>query len=171
MLLDELNEQDTSVRSKINVKKIVYKIVRNFPWLIVGIVLSFIAAKVYLRYQVPISSASSNILVKTGDASGNPNTLNIIGDPFDADKTAENEVFILHSYGLVQRIIDSMNLDITITKDGLIKKVPVDVQSLPFQIIVKRKENLNSRRNYKLTINPSGYEIAEDGKKYKKTYG
>ncbi|RYD82959.1 MAG: hypothetical protein EOP53_02245 [Sphingobacteriales bacterium] len=120
-------------------KRFLLKLLANYRWIILALLITLPGAMLYLRYQVAMYKVSAYILVGGKELeSGANNILSQAGaiDPMGmTDPTAiNNEIFILKSNKVIGQVVDSLRLDVAITNYGRIKNQPVDIDSLPFQI-------------------------------------
>ncbi|RYG05845.1 MAG: hypothetical protein EOO02_02510 [Chitinophagaceae bacterium] len=168
MASEEMKEESGIVGFKLDFEKLFSKIITNIHWILICVVISFVVAKAYLRYQVPVYEVGSNILVSSGEAAA---TISIISDaPTNADKTVETEVFILKSYSLMRKVVDSLELDKEFIQEARIREFPLDVQTLPFRCIVKRFDNNLTSNRYRLQVFDDHFNIITDNGTKKHQY-
>src|SRR6188472_3486129 len=92
-----------------DLKKIIYKLIAFIPWIILSVLLGYIAAKLFLRYTHQMHKVSAYILIKD-DAQSSPEyqVLRDLG-VMSASKEVQNQIDILQSYELSAGIVDSLN--------------------------------------------------------------
>ncbi len=143
-----------------NIKEEFKKYVRNWPWFVVTIVLFLSAAFIYLKYatvnyettgKVKILDDSSKAIELPGD----------ISSLFESSKVnLENEIEVLKSHLLLERVTKSLNLNITYFEEGNIKSK--ELWNTPFKIFAIDSINeLPENKNYTIEIVPNGYNISE----------
>lgn len=158
MATEELIDDEESGQGlQLDFGKLISKIVKNLHWVILCGLLAFVAAKLYLRYQVPVYSVSANVLINKNESA---NTIVIGGLKTEESTNLENEIFILKSESLLKKVIDSLNLKVSLVEDAHIKEPPLDVQSLPFLIEVAQQNTQKNSGPYKLKIETDGYIIS-----------
>ena len=166
-----LGSQDTelvtqqSSESQFDIKKILYKIVGLLPWLTVGLIISLICANLYLRYTPSQHWVSAKILIKKeGESNLDFKVLKELGVVPDASDVL-NQIEILKSYTLLERVVDSLKLNIHVRQQGRVSKQQIYGEALPF--IMKMKELPKPKScAYSLMLTRDGYTIAgADGKK------
>ena len=140
-----LGSQDTelvtqqSSESQFDIKKILYKIVGLLPWLTIGLIISLICANLYLRYTPSQHWVSAKILIKKeGESNLDFKVLKELGVVPDASDVL-NQIEILKSYTLLERVVDSLKLNIHVRQQGRVSKQQIYGEALPF--IMKMKEN------------------------------
>lgn len=87
--------------------------VRKWPWFVLSLVLALAGAYVYLLYQPPVYKVHASLLIKdekknglSGD--GIMKELNLFGN----NKVIENEIEILTSFTLMDRVVNNLGLDV-----------------------------------------------------------
>ena len=95
-----------------NLKEVVYKYVVYWKWFLVSVVIALACAFVYLKIKTPLYKIQASILLKD-DNKGNDNdpirkTFNI----FSSNKIVDNEIDILKSYTLMEKVVKELNLNI-----------------------------------------------------------
>ncbi|RAJ96081.1 capsular exopolysaccharide synthesis family protein [Larkinella arboricola] len=86
---------------------------RKWPWFVISLVLALAGAYVYLLYQPPVYKVHASLLIKddkkkglSGD--GIMKELNLFG----SNKVIENEIEILTSFTLMDRVVTNLGLDV-----------------------------------------------------------
>lgn len=107
----------------LSLRDIFYKYVRFLPLFILSVAFALLIAYLYLRYSVPIYSVTGSMLIRSEQPGGQrSNELeNLIGGN-KADNIA-NEIEVLKSRPLMQRVVDSLGLQYSYTAKGRFKKV------------------------------------------------
>lgn len=87
--------------------------VRNWPWFVLSLLLAVAAAYVYLLYQAPVYKVHASLLIKDEKKNGLSEEglmkeLNL----FSSSKVIENEIEILTSYTLMDRVVSTLGLDV-----------------------------------------------------------
>ncbi|SDM67738.1 GumC family protein [Siphonobacter aquaeclarae] len=96
-----------------NIRAILFRYVRNWPWFLASIVVALGAAYVYMLYQQPIFRVQASLLVKDEKKGVDTGELMKQLDIFGQQKLVDNEIEILKSYTLMDKIVGDLNLDVT----------------------------------------------------------
>ncbi len=146
-----------------DIKGYLLKLVRNYYWFIIAIAVFGAAAYFYLHYSIPQYIVSTNVLVKQPNEAANK-----IGSVFektdnsaDADKVKDvnSEIFKLKSSTTVGEAVDSVKLDILLSTKTESKNVPLNIETLPFYITVKKSNPENESPLYKLSLYKTSYRL------------
>ena len=123
-------------------KALLFEFVVRWPLILACVLLALGGAYVYLRYQPPVFSVSSTVLIKQGDKSkasamGQLASMQDLGTVSLANNF-DNEVEILQSYSLIQKVVERLELYITyaeVRKQGydipLYSQTPVRIWMSP----------------------------------------
>ena len=109
---------------EINLKEILQKYLRFWPWFILGVVVLLFGAYVYLRYETPLYRSTATIIVKDDDSQsrGQFNALVDIGMISTLGTSSiENEIGIIQSRQLMIDVIRALNLNVSLFQTGQIK--------------------------------------------------
>jgi capsular exopolysaccharide synthesis family protein len=145
-------------------KRLFAKLAKGYYWLILSAVVCLAGAWLYIRYTVPLYQVSTFIQVQ----SPSEVTTNILGGSAfggngqaaaQAQPDLNSEIFKLESAALIQKIVDSLHLDIEIMAKGRVLDKPLHIDSLPFTISVKRFDADEKTPLYKLLVNENGYTL------------
>ena len=107
-----------------NIREELDKYLFYWRWFIVSVVACLVAAFLYLRYATPIYSASTTILVKDdkkGGLASEFSGLSEIGLLGKAKSNVDNEVEILKSRTLIEKVVKELRLNYIYIKEGLVK--------------------------------------------------
>jgi len=106
-----------SSSAQFDIKKFIFKIIGYLPWVIICLFLAIFISNLYLRYTPQYYRIAAFILVKDEESNSNYQILkeyNII----PGNKDVDNEIDILLSHTLMARVVDSLQLNISISKEG-----------------------------------------------------
>ncbi|CDB10739.1 tyrosine-protein kinase [Bacteroides sp. CAG:633] len=122
----------------VDYKALIFEYLLHWPIILACLVLALGGAYVYLRYQPPVYSISSTILIKQGDKTksstiGQLAAMQDLGTVSMANNF-DNEVEILQSYSLIRKVVDRLGLYVEYAAErkggydiSLYKNVPVHV--------------------------------------------
>lgn len=144
-----------------DVKQLISRLGSAYLWYLLSLAVFFGAAFLYLRYTQSYYKFSSLILVKPPTSASE----RIGGTPFAAgesrgsDFDVNNEISKLKSAALMGKVVDSLKLDIQISTKGQIKLDPVNADSLPFKITLKKSNPENFSPDYELSLFATSYRL------------
>jgi capsular exopolysaccharide synthesis family protein len=145
-------------------KRLFSKLSKAWYWLIISAGVCLVGAFLYVRYTLPLYQVATFIQVQTPSEV----TTNILGGSAfggngqaaaQAQPDLNSEIFKLESAALVEKIVDSLHLDVEVMTKGRVLDKPVHIDSLPFTISVKRFDDEQKTPIYKLLLNEDGYKL------------
>ncbi len=125
-------EQETTIREHVDAY------LRRWPWFLVSVFIALFIALMYLRYTPQTFKASATILIKN-ESSKSASEMAAFKDMGLVDIMSIsdflNEMVILRSKSLAERVVDKLNLTVTYYKEGSIKDAEI-FNHRPFQVKV-----------------------------------
>jgi tyrosine-protein kinase Etk/Wzc len=169
------DEYQRSPKGSFNLKYFLTKLLANYVVILLTMLIALLGAYIYLRYSTPKYRISSYILVGGGELESNANSiLTNVGLISSVDNTlasVNNEIFILKSHAINGKVVDSLQLNVIVSKIGRFNNQPIIKDNLPVNFHV-RKSNLNNNSpEYGLTLNEEGFIIDDNGESIKGFYG
>ncbi len=133
--MQETVNQNRSELWNMSFRDLFYKYVRFLPLFVLSVALTLLGAYIYLRYSIPIYKVGCSMVIKSEQGGGSRKDK--FEDLFVNDKAQniQNEIEILKSKPLMQRVIDSLHLQFTYYAKGKIKTVNIYKQ-IPFRVNV-----------------------------------
>jgi tyrosine-protein kinase Etk/Wzc len=132
--LNQVNFQ--SEQTTVNAKELLWKYF-HYGWLFVlTLLLSLTAAWVYLRYAKSIYTVSSTLLIRTeNNGKGGMNSQDMFADIalFQSNTNKQNEILILNSRSMMERVVRSLDLQKNYEVVGSVKKTSV-YPDQPFEL-------------------------------------
>lgn len=129
----------------INIKEYIHKYLIYWPWFLVGLLVSFAGAFVYLKYTQPLYNATAYIMIKDNLKSGISDELKAVSDlgivGTSSTNNPENEIFIVKSRKIIGRMVDSLALNIRYFYEGDLTKEEAYTNS-PYQLQFIQKDTL-----------------------------
>lgn len=125
-----------------NLKLFLLKYLRYWYWFVLALVVALGGAFFYLQFTVPIYKVSASILIKDekkGMGGGNEMLKEL--DLFNGNKIVENEMEVLKSRTLMEKVIDGLNLTVSYFDEGtyrdteLFQKSPITLNYTQLQDI------------------------------------
>ncbi len=163
--------QPSSNNNEFDVKKIVYKIIAVIPWIIIGLAISYTTADLYLRYTPSEHKVGAYLLVKKEDeANLDYKVLKELG-VVQAFSDVLNQIDILRSYSLMEKVVDSLKLNIHVRGEGRVTKMQIYGDERPFFLTVIKEADKQTASSYKLQLNRNGFSISGAGIEKKYKYG
>jgi capsular exopolysaccharide synthesis family protein len=150
-----------------HIKSEIRKYLRFWYWFVLGVVLAFVGAYLYLRYTPKVynSNAKIKILNKTKG-------LEMPSAAFVFNRSninLENEIEILKSYRIMEQVVRRLDLTMQFYEEGNILTAELD--KLPFEV-VKKKDNdsILSNATYEVVIAPNAFEVTLSGSNTVRTF-
>lgn len=141
--------------SSIDLKREILKYLKYWPWFVIAVVLALILSFLYLRYTPNVYQTTAKI--KILDESGGlelPSTAFVFNR---SNINLENEVEILKSYKILEKVVTKLNLTSKFYKEGRI--VNGELAYLPFYYQERVHTDSFIPYNYRLKITTEGFEI------------
>jgi len=107
-----------------------------WPWFLLTIVTALIGSYTYLRYTPNIYSSSAQVQITKSDASSSFLTTEVTS-LFGTRVNVENDISVITSNYIIDKVVKSLDLQTNITKDGIVKSSLVYNENLPFKIRFK----------------------------------
>lgn len=131
-------------------KDVLNKYLRHWPWFLLSILLSVTCGILYLRYTLPVHSAQASIIVQNREGNNNSGPgmgysdlglLNGLGSG-----SMEKEIAILNSKRLMENVVRALNLNIQYFIEGKVHTIEI-YKDLPFSFLVLQlnEERLRKR--------------------------
>ncbi|WP_299119753.1 tyrosine-protein kinase domain-containing protein [uncultured Winogradskyella sp.] len=146
-----LKEEDN-----IDIKQEIRRYIRYWPWFALTLVISLLAAYLYLRYTPQVYQTYSK--VKILDESDG---LELPTSAFIFKRTninLENEIEILTSYLIMNRVVRELNLNTIFYEEGTIQTSQIDALPFEFQQIIN-SDSIVESLTYKVKVREKGFEI------------
>ncbi|WP_370104774.1 hypothetical protein [Winogradskyella sp.] len=146
-----LNEEDN-----VDLKQEIRRYLRYWPWFALALVVTLVSAYVYLRYapriyetysKIKILDESEGLELPTSAFVFNRSNINL-----------ENEIEIITSYRIMERVVRKLNLNTSFYEEGTIQTSQIDELPLIFDQIIK-PDSIVSYLSYKLTVEDEGFQI------------
>ena len=139
---------------------------------VLGIGLAIAGAVAYLRYTTPLYSISASVLIKDKrDQTGMPRN-----ERFDyttdesVAKNLDNEIILLKSVSLMQRVLTELSLNTTYYVRGKVRKQEILATALPFRIVVTQLDSTTLDKVLTITPKAGGTVLLEEEGQAPATY-
>jgi tyrosine-protein kinase Etk/Wzc len=149
-------------------RDVFYKYIRFIPVFLVSVAFALLVAFLYLRYAIPIYGVSGTMLIKNEQPNSREDKFERLFEN-TGSLNLQSEMQILKSRPLMQRVVDSLDLQFSYYVRGKIKTVNIYNQA-PFR--VRRVNTIDSTTGFTLKvkfISNNQFKIDDDNKVY--TFG
>jgi tyrosine-protein kinase Etk/Wzc len=151
-------------------------LIHNWPWVLLSIVVCVVVGLLYLRYSTPKYEISASILVKDdtkGTDMGEAAILENLG--LSAGKSnVDNEVEILKSRALMEKVVADLQLNVSYFAKGKIKTTEL-FETSPVKLHFLTPPLFNNKTNpitYLLDIsNSKQFRLTNDNRTWQQQYG
>jgi uncharacterized protein involved in exopolysaccharide biosynthesis len=158
--------QTVEVEDSINIRAILFRYLRNWYWFALSIGLMCVAAFFYLRYKAPVYKSQASVLIKDEKKGLDSESALQELEIFAPKKVVENEIEILKSYTLMDRVAQQLNLTVSYFHDTPYGKREIFDQS-PIRLIVEKGTpalyeeplTISFVNNQTVTINDRPYPV------------
>jgi capsular exopolysaccharide synthesis family protein len=147
------------------------RFLRYWPWILLCVVIGFAGAKLYLRYTVPIYTTSTQIKILDDSDDGGLDLSGMSGSTtlFNMNKiNLANEMYIFQSKRLLEKVVDSMDLNTYYYSQGQIKSELLFEGQIPFK--VHWEKNTQNTSSYTLKFKENGDFLIYRDEENQKTY-
>ncbi|GAB3041943.1 GumC family protein [Spirosoma pulveris] len=104
--------QDYEIETPINIRATLTRYLQNWPWFVLSISLMLGAAYIYLQYQPPVFKVRASLLIKDEKKGMEGESMLKELDLFTNSKVVENEIEILKSYTIMDRVVKNLGLNV-----------------------------------------------------------
>lgn len=124
----------------IDLKGILFKYIRYWYWFIAGVIICLGLAFLYLYITAPQYKIQSTLLIKDEKKMPDMSGGDVFGglDIFGASKSIDNEIEVLKSKSLMQRVLTELNLHTSYFEKGILKETELYGIHLPIKVIVEK---------------------------------
>lgn len=122
---EQIVNSNKSELFNLSLRDVFYKYIRFLPLFILSVAFALLIAYIYLRYTIPIYSVSGSMIIRSEQPGGQRN--NDVENLINGTKAdnIQNEIEVLKSRPLMQRVVDSLNLQYSYTAKGRFKEVNI----------------------------------------------
>ena len=143
-------------KNETNVKDLALKYLRHWKWFLFSLILALALAFFYLKIQTPQYKISSSILIKDekkglGQQDDLMQQLNL----FSSNKVVDNEIEILKSFMLMDKVVTSLNLNVRYYVNDLFRDEELYTDS-PIALQVIRANSLIYKEPLEIAILKKG---------------
>ena len=139
-------------------QQLISKYLPYWPLFILFALLALIAAYVYLRYATPIYQASATLIIKDESRGAGEDKFTQSLNLIESKKNIENEMQVLQSRELMEKVVKALYLYAPITQEGKIKSGDAYTLS-PILIEAKSPDSIQSALKINFTYNKSNQTV------------
>ncbi len=141
------------------IKNEIQKYLRYWYWFVLGVVLAYTAAFLYLRYTPKVYSSTAKIkmLNKTKG-------LELPSAAFVFNRSninLENEIEILKSSRIIDQVVKNLDLTMRFYEEGNV--LTTEIGQLPFSVVKTITHDNTNWANYKIEVTEKGLEVGRGG--------
>lgn len=168
--LDQGAMEPTSQKpSVINIKRVLARVIRFWYVLVLSLLVALAVAYVVNRYSTRIYQVNASIIIKENEESAGAKFLynNELVNPY---RNFYNEIYIMKSYPLLQEVIEGLNFNASLHKEGDIKTT--EYYDPQFPVTFKIEAGVGRPITFTITsettysVSYKGMKEDEEGKSY-----
>ncbi len=146
-----LQEEDS-----IDIKQELKRYLRYWPWFVLTLAIALISSYIYLRYTPRIFETYAKVkILDESDGLELPTSAFIFKR---SNINLENEIEILTSYLIMNRVVRELNLNTSFYEEGTIQTSQIEALPFSFKQIIK-PDSITETVSYKLKVRDKGFEI------------
>lgn len=153
---NQFNSNFFGEEDKIDIKQIVRQYLSHWPWFVIAVVVSMLSAYIYLRYAPRIFETYSKIKV-LDESEG----LELPTSAFVFNRSninLENEIEIISSYLIMERVVRELNLNTVFYEEGTIQTKQIESLPLDYNQIIK-PDSISKTLSYKIQVTDKGFQV------------
>jgi capsular exopolysaccharide synthesis family protein len=135
--------------SGLDIKELFFRYIRFLPLFIISVAVCLLAAYLYLRYATPVYKSNGALIVKQENGGGGNDQFQQMF-VLDNSINIQNEIELLKSQPVMERVVEGLNLNISYYSKGKIAETN-NYTDCPFQLAVNQLSDSSSA--FELKIN------------------
>ena len=145
-------------------KNLLFRYISYWKWFVASVLFFLMLSFLYIRYTTPLYKTTATILVKDKYKGSLENELTAFADNRsfkESNVSVSNEIFIIKSRSLVEKVVDNLNLNYIYRTEGRVKGFDIyDTKPISLTIIDAPKGFNYQYTNFKITIlNATEFEL------------
>jgi len=142
----------------IDLKQELRRYLRYWPWFVLTLVLTSLSAFLYLRYTAPVYETYSKVkILDESDGLELPTSAFIFKR---SNINLENEIEILNSYLIMNRVVRELNLTTSFYEEGTIQTSKLETFPFTFEQLID-SDSIIKKQSFKLNITNEGLHITD----------
>ncbi|WP_272607762.1 GumC family protein [Robiginitalea sp. SP8] len=164
MSYQDFDIENDSGNNTFDLKKLIGKYLRYWPWFLITLILSIGLGYLYMRYA-PItyqSVAKIELLHDTEKMDISSEALAVLGQA--SSFNLENEIEVLRSYRILRQVVETLNLDISYFVMGQVKTT--EIWNPPFAVTkIIAEDSLTSTKSYEIFFEGTQVQIQDESER------
>lgn len=146
---------------QIDFKRITFRAIRYWYLVALSLLIAFAVAFVKNRYTTPVYPVTGSIIIKETEETGGAELLykNALIDPY---RNYFNEIYILKSYPLIQKVVEDVNLEINFFREGRILSLDAYATAPVEGKILKKQSNDSQVFSFRI-LDEHTFELESQG--------
>ena len=130
---------------QLDFESLITRMLRNWYWFVLAILLALTLAWLHLRYTTPVFRAQASMLIEEQPSGAGGLSTDVIAQELGFENTykIDNEIYMLQSKYLMERVVNLLGLDISYYHQGSVRNVEI-YRPEHFRLIPV--DSLNARR-------------------------
>lgn len=120
-----------------NLRAVLMRYLRHWPWFLVSVLLAGAGAYVYLLFQTPIYNVQTSLLIKDDKKGLSEESILKEMDIFAPKKVIENEMEIVKSYALMEKVVTGLGLDVQYFRSTSVGEREI-YNASPYRLLVEK---------------------------------
>lgn len=147
-------------KKTIDIKEEILKYSNHWRWFLLGIIATTICGFIYIRFATKTFQSYTKILIKEENSSDLTNQLSAFSDGgfFGSKNNIENEIEILKSRSLNQKVVDSLNVNTSVLAKGAISTEYL-YNNNPFSVFFTPKKGNSEAITFTLKLDGNNFAI------------
>ncbi|RPD43529.1 GumC family protein [Paracnuella aquatica] len=151
----------------LNIKELFFKYIRFLPWFVFSVAFALLGAYLYLRYTTPTYESAGALIIKSegnGGTGGGSEANDRFSQLFVLDNSinVQNEIELLKSHQLMQRVVDNLQLNFQYFTKGNIREVH-HYKDVPFFVEAITLADSGSTKELEFEFNNNDAFKVKDG--------
>lgn len=151
----------------LNIKELFFKYIRFLPWFVFSVAFALLGAYLYLRYTTPTYESAGALIIKSegnGGTGGGSEASDRFSQLFVLDNSinVQNEIELLKSHQLMQRVVDNLQLNFQYFTKGNIREVH-HYKDVPFFVEAITLADSGSTKELEFEFNNNDAFKVKDG--------
>src|SRR5690606_31951199 len=143
---------------KIDLKRLLFRLLQYWYVVLASVLIALCIAYFHNRYAERIYPVRASIIIS---ASQRSEASLLYDNPLvDGDRNSYNELYILRSYPLIQRVVEDLNMTVSLYRQGDVRTT--EVYALPFKIKVT-EANGHARRYIFQLLDAGRFQLQKAG--------
>lgn len=162
------NTYNSNEEQSLDIKNLIYICLSHWYLFLAGAIIALAIGFVINRYTTNVYQVTGTVLVKEDKTSFDPTSI-MTGISYGSMQNLENEMAILKSYSLTERVVKKMNLEVSYFEKGRIATTEM-YKTSPFTVEFDRSVPQSVGLAYEVTILKDGKISLKAQSDYHKTY-